>query len=117
MTYKALVKGGDYCVWQNETTGELLYTGILGEIARAPKTFVMRANEVERFKAVGRKYLLDLKFKLEADLNRKEWKSRFIPGFDKLPETKSIIDKCAWGPLPAEPSSVKSFVDRFLGRK
>lgn len=67
MHYKPIVKQAQYLVWEDERSGELLYTGILGEHAWAPRTFVMKSEEILKFKSQGEKYLEDLRMELEGN--------------------------------------------------
>ncbi|HYX36859.1 MAG TPA: hypothetical protein VE954_27440 [Oligoflexus sp.] len=92
MAYKPIVKHPQYLVWEDDSKGELLYTGVLGDIAWAPKTFEMNSEEILKFRNLGEKYLADLRMQLEREFRSEYWTSRFIKDFDKQPGIKDIIE-------------------------
>ena len=113
MEYKVLIKQAQFLVWQNQTTNELLYTGLVGDHAMAPKTFVMNADEITMFHKDGEQYLSDLLTTLEGEFDQAYWHDPFIKCFDKDPERQAIIEARAF--IPAIKSS--GFWSRIFSRR
>lgn len=111
MNYTVLVKHPQYLVWQDQKSNELLFTGLLGDIAMAPKTVVMNPEEIEGFKKGGDDFLADLRMQMEIEYDSGLWQPRFIQDFDKDPERRAIILERTV--IPASKSS--NFWSRLFG--
>lgn len=112
MQYRVIVKQAQYLIWEDVSNGELLYTGIIGDHAWAPRTFVMNGEEIEKFKTQGEKYLEDLRMELEGEFKSEFWVLRFIKDFDKDPEISAIIFDRSYS-IPPEKKA--GFFSRLFG--